>query len=242
MTCPHFRRACCFFPAALAFAGCMLFPEVERDRKLARVEGNPFSAPPPRIAQAGANFAQANSDVSTKVDMVTRKLLTANAQARLRPNVATIGSDAPEIFHQGDANIFVTEGLVKSCKSEAELAAVISQELAKMYTEREARTPPSQRNNDALVAPIDVPVGNSGQFSSPDMTHLAELVKFEKEFPKKPNFVPLPDPQKAARTFLEKAGYDGKDLTAVAPLLDVADKNYTIEKQFKTMGKQAWTP
>jgi hypothetical protein len=68
---------------------------------------------------------------------------------------------------------------------------------------------------------------------SADMTHLAELAKFQREVPRPRDPLPLPpDPQILANLYLTKAGYAATELDAVAPLLREASRNNTYEKQF----------
>jgi predicted Zn-dependent protease len=155
---------------------------------------------------------------------------------------ATIGVPQLEVFHVDTGLIYVTEGLVKQCKSDAELAAVLAIELGKMIAEREARTSADVRSSEKM-APIRVGIGNNAQGRESDMTAMAELGRFENTNPKSTPRLPRPDPMKLARGYLEKAGYKGSELDAVGPLLQEADKNVTLERHFKgAMPQSPWTP
>jgi hypothetical protein len=175
------------------------------------------------------SYAPGSTEVAMKVDYVGQKILAANQDAKVRPLFATIGASQSEIFHQGDKLIYITEGLVKKCKSEGQLAAVLSEELAAMEAER--RTLARSRQRDAEQrTPIDVPIGNAGQFNSPDLTHLAELSKADKgRVSSAPRPSPI-DPHALALNFLHNAHYGEGDLEAVRPLLKEADANWSLEK------------
>src|SRR5687768_2038812 len=115
--------------------GCLPFDLAEGD-KTALVSNNPFGAEAPPTTKAKANYAPASQEVSLRVDKIGRDVLTANPQIGLKPLFATIGAPQPEVFHVDNRLVYVTEGLVKQCRSEAELAAVLSAELGKMVAER----------------------------------------------------------------------------------------------------------
>ena len=81
-----------------------------------------------------------------------------------------------------------------------------------------------------------------GQFTGQDRTALAELAKFEKANPRSNRPLPRPDPYNLARGYLEKAGFEG-DLASVEPLVQAAERNVALERQFKGMLPQSnWAP
>ena len=196
-----------------------------------------------------ASFAPASSEISARVDQVGRKILAANPQIGLKPLFATIGSPSPEIFHQtrpdGIAMVYVTQGLVQQCKSESELAALLSRELGKMVSEREARTKTETRDPQRLP-PMDVPIGQAGMSSissGSDLTHMAEVARFENSHPRRGGLLPAPDPLALARMYLAKAGYREADLDAARPLFDAAEKNAALEKTLGGGPRQGnWIP
>jgi hypothetical protein len=193
------------------------------------VPADPFGKPLPVPARK-ANFAPAPTDVFMRVDLAGRKIMAANPEIGLRPTFAAIGSPSPEIFHQGTAILWITAGLVNQCKTEAALAAVLSEELGKMVSEREAMASRKARDPDRLP-PLEVPIGQAGNYgSSADLTHMAEMGKFERMHPPRRN-LPPPDPHALAVRYLEKAGYQKADLDLVRPLLDAAEKNCALEWQ-----------
>lgn len=243
------RRLVLALPLA-ALAGCLpshLLGEKEKPAT-ALVPANPLEAPPPVPPVAKASYPPGDGELALRVDFVGRKLLSANPDAGLRPLFATIGSPSPEIFHQGTHLVHVTEGLVKQCKSEAELAAVLALELGKMVADREVSTHPDARGPERLP-PAEVPIGNAGQVTGQDRTNAVELALFEKARPRNARRLPRPNPRTLAQSYLEKAGYHKHDLDAVEPLLQSAERNYSVEKQFKAaaparpgVAAPKWTP
>ena len=210
--------------------------------KAALVPDNPFGVEAPPPTKTKANYAPAAQEVSLRVDKVGRDILAANNQLGLKPLFATIGAPQPEIFHVETRLVYVTEGLVRQCRSNADLAAVLSLELGKMIAEREARTSPTVRRPEQKM-PIQLPVGSGVQGREADLTSVAELARFEKTNPKASPTLPRPEPKVLARSILEKAGYQGADLDGVQPLLDAAEKNITFERQVKGVLPQSpWAP
>jgi len=231
------------FLLLFSVAGCNPMQLFDGDKTTSMVANNPFGAEPPPPAQTKANYAPASQEVSLRVDKVGRDILAANPQIGLKPLFGTIGAEQPEVFHVDSSLIYVTEGLVKQCPSNPELAAVLSVELGKMVAEREARTSPDVSNPDKLP-PIRVSVGNNSQGKETDFTTLSEMGRFEKANPKVASRnLPRPDPMKLARGYLEKAGYQATDLDAVSPVLEAADKNIALERHFKgALPQSPWQP
>lgn len=232
------QRLLLIVSSVLLLAGCL--PETfQRQDKLDRVQSDPFGLDSPASSEPArqASYAPAPPDLSQRVDFIGRKIVAANPQVAMRPLFGTIGSPTPEIFHQGTNMLWITSGMVEQCKTEAQLAAVIGQELGKMVSEREAKVSPTSRNPEGLPPP-DVPVGQAASMSGQDMTHLAELGKYERTHPRVRRRFPPPDPNVLARIYLEKAGYPPNDLDTVQPILQAAEKNFVLEKQMNGGAKQ----
>jgi hypothetical protein len=212
----------------LAAAGCN-----STDGPLPTVGSNPF-APALATPMPSASHAPATEAVGRRVNDVGQKLLAANAGLPVRPLFLAVGSPEPEVFHRDDTSIFISEGLANRCASEAQLAAVLSHELGKMISTREALLALKGRRPDR-EPPVGMPVGNDsgGVFGAADATRLAELGKFDETRRATAGAAPSPppDPDLLARTFLKKAGYQPADLDAVAPLLRDAEQHSDLEKQ-----------
>src|SRR5262245_15692791 len=210
----------------LAAAGCFSFDEPRTDDFFVRAESP--KAPP--------NLAPASTEAASRVDKIGRGILAANPQIGAKPLFRTIGAPRPEIFHRGTDDIYVTEGLVKLCETDGQLAAVVCAELAKMVAEREAAAPASVRRPERLP-PIDVPIAADGFAGAPDHTRLRELADYEKQKRQqaRQEKLPPPDPQTLCkdylRTYLLRAGYSPQDIDRAAPVLHAAAANYVFEQQ-----------
>jgi predicted Zn-dependent protease len=224
----------------LVVSGC--FPlHFDGDKTTALVSNNPFGVEAPPPAPTKASYAPATQEVSLRVDKIGRELVAANDRIAPRPLFGTIGAAQSEIFHIGTDVVYVTEGLVKQCKSNAELAAILAVELGKIVAEREAR---AGSGTAERMPPIRMPVGNNVQGRDSDLTAVAELGRFEQNNPKaSQRSLPRPDPMKLARGYLEQAGYQPTDLDAVSSLLQEADKNVALERHFKgELPQSPWAP
>src|SRR5262249_39695897 len=92
--------------------------------------------PPPRGGGGGGA-----PGAPARVDAGGRQLLAANPQVGAKPLFHTIGAPQPEVFHRGTSDVWVTEGLVRQCATDGQLAALLCLELGKMVAEREAAAP-----------------------------------------------------------------------------------------------------
>ena len=127
--------------------------------------------------------------------------------------------------------MFITEGLVRACVTDGQLAAVLCHELGKIAAERQElmATAPQDRGPSP-----DAPVGNDygGVFGPPDGTRTMELAVYEQKRRKAAAAAMTPvDPEALARSILQKAGGTPADAEAVAPLLRRANEHVTFEKQ-----------
>jgi hypothetical protein len=205
----------------LALAGC-----VNEKESAQIVAPNPFNNPTPVTQKSQTSFPQANVGVAAQVHQLGGKILAANPQIGLRPFFCAIGSQSEEIFHQGNSKVVITEGLIRKCKNEGELAALLSRELGKMVAEREALATPDMRNSGRRPPP-QVEFGHAD-----DGTQLAELAIWEQKHPKPGSKVTLPpDPMVLARGYMRKAGYPERTLDETAPLFKMADNNSAWERQ-----------
>jgi hypothetical protein len=211
--------------AALGFfaaAGCLGLDEPGSDSFFRRPEP---TGPLPALSPA-------STEAAARVDSIGRRILASNPQVGARPMFRTIGAPQPEVFHRGTSDVYITEGLVRQCASDGQLAAVLCTQLGKMVAEREALTPGSVRKPERLP-PIDTRVGtDSGWGTPPDQTRLRELADVEPERRGRRTAVAPPDPQALARVYLLRTGYHDEDLQAAAPLLQAATSHSNFEKQF----------
>ena len=214
-------------PLVLGLAGCL---ETGGGPSLVG-SGPPQGAGVGQAQVAQSPHAPATEEAARQVLATGAKVVKANPALGAGPVFLTVGSPQPEIFHQGDRQVVVTEGLARQCKTEGQLAAVLATELAKMAAERRALA------GEALPdrgPPVSAPVGSDsrGVFGSPDATGLMELAKYEQQRKRRVEIAAAPPvpPADLARTYLKQAGYDPAAVDAIAPLLRVAEGNATVEK------------
>jgi hypothetical protein len=194
--------------------------------------GGPFSS---LFQKSDAPRAPAATEETAKrVAILGEKILAANPQIHVHPLFQSVGKPEPTIFHPAVNQIVLTEGLVRECKTEGQLAAVLCQELARIESERQAEALATAQLM-AREPPPAFTVGNEvgGRFGEADGTRRAELAKFEQKNPR-PGSVPLQPlapPDALARTYLQKAGFRTADLDEVTPLLRKAERNSRLEKQ-----------
>lgn len=236
------------FPGLLAIAACGCFGD---DQKNALVPSEPFGfgASTPRqagqiqtVSRNNASAPAASTESAARVDLLGRKILASNPQIGMKPQFMVIGSPQPEVFHKQSEALYITDGLVKQCKTDGELAAVLCHELGKMVSDREVQTAPQTRTPNRQPPP-EVYIGNEGPGSSisPDRTRLAELATFEKERREESaRLARPPDPNLLAGTYLQRAGFTEADLRAAQPHLQSATANMTFEKQMVKPPSSAW--
>src|SRR5262245_19261694 len=106
-------------------SGCLpLDPFKPSEVEMPVVGPNPFGTPAAQTMSVSAFTPCGDHELALRVDYVGRKVQAANKDTGFAPKFATIGVATPEMFHQGNHVVYVTEGLVKGCKTEAELAAL----------------------------------------------------------------------------------------------------------------------
>jgi hypothetical protein len=214
----------------LASAGCL-----SDEKKVTTVAPNPFGAAPGK-QMTRAMHAPATEAVSLRVAELGRKIVRANPQIKAQTAVTTVGDPQPQIFHSAQNGIWqvvISEGLVRQCKTDGQLAAVLSQELGKLASEQSALARPAPRRPERPPLPY-VPVGNdiTGPLGGADGTRQMELARYEKGRRQAEQLPPPPPPPESlARAYLVNAGFAAADLEAVAPLLRAADQNAGLEKQ-----------
>jgi hypothetical protein len=231
------RRVLCAIGLPLiCLAGC-LPPESHSQL----VNENPFGGPPVTPPPSRAPFAPASTESAARVDALGRAILAGNPQVGVKPLFRTIGTPDAEVFHRGTAEIDITEGLVRQCRTDGQLAGILCLELGKVVSERTALAAPIPRAQERELPPDLRVAGDLGS----DMTRDAELAKYyDPERRRRMAAAALPpDPQVLARTYLTKTGYEAIELDGAAPLLRAASGNSKFEKQFTTpTAVRPWTP
>ena len=211
---------------AILIAGCL--PQFARDGKKDPSAGLWGSGHPPVYAPP------APTETASRVDSLGRQILATNPTIPFRPMFLAIGTSKETVFHQGTEQLYISDGLVKRCKTDGELAAVLCLELGKMASEQDAQAM-KDRLTEEDRAPLGPPVSRdvAGSGTTPDMTELAERSKLDSMRPRRRGAGPTPsvDPHLLARGYLTKAGFKADDLTKVGSLLKAAELNPQYEQQ-----------
>lgn len=186
-----------------------------------------FRRPEPPANMAA--LAPASTEAAARVDTVGRRLLAANPQIGARPMFHTVGAPHAEVFHRGTSDIFITEGLVKQCPDDSQLAAILASQLGKLVRDREATVPSALRASSSLP-PIDTRFGDDVMGGTVDRNDVRELERLDRER-KQRRRAPLPDARILAGDYLRQAGYDPMVLNAADPLMRDASGHSLLEKQ-----------
>ena len=223
----------CILPSAFCILLCGCLSD---EQKLTTVSSSPFNKPGRTQAASFKQAPEATRETALRVDRVGKKIVAANPRLNQKVVFLTLGLPHEEIFHQSQkevSTVYITEGLAKQCKSDGELAAVLSEELGKLVSEQMAQARPLRRG--IPPPPMMNPhVGNdiNGTFGSSDGTDQMILAHFEKERQQNRQALPAAPtpPETLARTYLQSAGFDPKDLETVKPLLRKAEKQSSLEQ------------
>lgn len=209
----------CFPLVAFALAGCQ---QLGIDHDVRRIIDKPVEVP---------NLAPASVEAAARVDSIGRELLAGTPLGIPEVAFHTVGSAEPEIFHHDSATLYVTEGLVNSCKRDDELAAVLASEIAQMTAEfrRTARkTHPQPIPTAAMAAPLDRTTG----YDPGQELYLAQFEKHARK-PAEQLAWPTVEPATITADLLRNAGIDPKAAADVQPLLKAAGRNHQLANQFK---------
>jgi hypothetical protein len=196
---------------ALGFTGCLNDMQRDFDRLVRRDAVRTPKAP--KVAPASVETAQ-------RVEDLGRQIIAQNTFTGLDPILHTMGVPEPVLFHRGTAELFISEGLVKQCKTTDELAAVLCSELGKMMAEKRlARGVGRDKDPIPSVALPDTGFNAEG-------TRAAELALQQQ--PLKPGDA---DPVLLAKDLLRGAGFDPAELDRAEPLLKQSSRGEDLEKQ-----------
>lgn len=163
-------------------------------------------------------------ETSERVAMLGNQIISQNAFTGLEPSFFLI--DVPEsvLFHRGTNDVFISKGLVKQCKSEAQLAAVLCTELGQMMAEKRGLR---KTGNDKDSIPESALPGGSLAGGMPvDLGREAEVAFRERSQKKESESV-----AKLSRDLLTGAGFDAAEFDKVAPLVKQSERGTALRKQ-----------
>lgn len=214
----------------LAVGGCSSGPSSTTLVPNDPIAGTGTSSPP----VGRVSYTPATVESAARVDQLGQKIVMANKPAGVRAvHFMTVGSPQPMLLHRGTDQILISEGLVRRCATDGQLAALLAYELARLVAERESLAAAGVRQPNREPPP-DVRIGNdnAGSFGPADMTRQAELARFQppgQHEPTKP--ITPPEPRTLADAYLKNAGFAPGELEAVAALLQSGDSAPGLQKQ-----------
>ena len=151
----------------------------------------------------------ATQEIALHVDRVGDSLVSANPRINQKVAFLTLGVAHEEVFHQTQrdvSTVYITEELVKQCKTDGELAAVLSEELGKLVTEQMVQARPLRHPQPASLF-VNPKIGNdvNGTFGSPDGTDQLIAAHLEKDWQRGKQTLPSapPPPEMLARIYLK---------------------------------------
>jgi predicted Zn-dependent protease len=185
----------------------------------------------------------ANTEIAQRVENMGHRIIAQNTFVGIEPLFTTIGVPESVLFHRGPEQLFISEGLVKLCKSDAELAAILCSELGQMVAEKKAvRNAGVDRDS---FPDASLPGGSqamTGGGTPVDAGRQAEIA-FNERRPKPAPSVDPVDAAKQARTLLSSAGFDPATLDQVQPLLRQSDRGAILRKQMSgSAPAPTWNP
>lgn len=225
--------------ALLPSTGCMSDGEFSVRKAIGWDEPTPGRAGARVRMPSTKDLPQANQAVAERVELLGRKIVAQNTFIGIEPLFMTFGIQEDVLFHRGSEQLFISEGLVEKCKSDAELAAVLCSELGQMVAEKRA----------AKAAGRDVdPIPDTTHGAGPlfpggtalDAGRQAELGFHDQ---KHPRGAARPDPidaKKTAKELLSGSGYSAAELDRVEPLLKQSDRGEQLKKQMAASAPPDW--
>jgi hypothetical protein len=178
-------------------------------------------------APDASRMPRADLATAERVETLGRKIIAQNTFTGIDPLFHTIGVPEPMLFHEGPERLMISEGLVKQCRTDSELAAVLCSELASMVADRKSARRVGQ-DRDSFPE-IGVPTGSGLAGGTPDdPARAAERAYLERQRKREQDAV---DPLRIAADLMRGAGFDPADLDRVAPLLKQSERGRAIKKQ-----------
>ncbi|MFM8273693.1 MAG: hypothetical protein ACKODX_15385 [Gemmata sp.] len=173
--------------------------------------------------------------VAERVEALGRKIIAQNTFTGIEPLIFTVGVKESVLFHRGTEELYISEGLVAKCRTDAELAAVLCAEMGQMVAERRAakglgRDVDPIRSADHGASPV------LGGGTPVDLGRQAELAMHEKRHPRAGAKADEVDARKTARDLLTGAGFEPGELDRVEPLLKQSDRGEKLRKQMGGTG------
>jgi hypothetical protein len=95
----------------------------------------PGAKPSGQVVGKNAKIDEASLELAERVEDVAQKLLHGTPLGLPEMDVLMVGLPDPELFHRDSHVLYISEGLVKQCKDDETLAAMLARDIATMTVE-----------------------------------------------------------------------------------------------------------
>lgn len=183
----------------------------------------PPAAPPPHVSQVPQvsqspirQTAAHDSPTRARLNQVVQRLTAANPRIGFQPQFETDPTPVLRFARRGDARWMISDGLILSCRTDDQLAAIVAWQLAQATIDHA-----SAFNDEATLRqrqlPPEVRIGPEGGTYGDLARRQAELAKlgYDQRSRKKPPA----DARSLARRYLTQAGYNPGALDEALALL-----------------------
>ena len=206
------RRAAALGVACFGLTGCLSNGLWDGANSRSRVIKTPLTTKQQLAQQATAE----------RVETLGRQVITQNTFTGIEPIFHLVGVKEPMLFHRGTEELFISDGLVKKCKTDDDLAAVLCSELGRMMGEKRAGVAVG-RDSDPLLR------GVGGKVDTGE--DVPGAVATGTESATRPIGKQETDGAKLAQELMRGSGFDPAALERVEPLLKTAERDHPIRKQ-----------
>lgn len=167
----------------------------------------------------------AHVETSQRVDELMRRILDQNPFTGIDPIAHTFGRKESMLFHRGNGELFISEGLVKKCRTEPELAAVLCSELGKMMSQQKSAAAAGRLPSTIpdIALPNGLPDANSVQ--------IAEMTRIERQ-QKERQLHDQSEEVQLAKMLLKGAGFDPNELDRIESMVKQSESGEQLRKQF----------
>jgi predicted Zn-dependent protease len=183
------------------------------------LDGFPFGDGKPKQP----TVTPASVETARRVDDLAKRIVEQNTFTGLEPIIRVIGVPEAVLFHRGPTELFISEGLVKKCKTEPELAAVLCTELGKMKAQKQAAVRVGR-------APDPIPeIALPGGSSDASRVREAELALLKRREDQKRAAEESGEAQ-LAKDLLKGAGFDPAEFDRVQGMVKQSARGDAIQK------------
>ncbi len=166
----------------------------------------------------------ASIEVARRVDELVKRIVDQNTFTGIEPIVRVLGVPESVLFHRGNSEVFISEGLVKKCKTEPELAAVLCSELGKMMAQKRAGITVG-RDRDS-IPDIALPGGSSDT----SRVREAEMALQQKRIDEKRE-QDESEASQLSKQLLKGAGFNPAEFDSVQGMVRQSSRGDAIKKQ-----------